>query len=91
MPCDSRPLKSKETLQQRMEADKKRLQKLEQDLMQKKIQVQIGPTGAIGFVGWSASDREGISDVCAYRMLTSQNSFALKTAVQRAEMISGTQ
>ena len=47
----------------------------------------IGPTGAIAFKGFA--EREGLTDVCAYRRLLSSNSPALRRAVARAETLSG--
>ncbi len=47
----------------------------------------IGAGGAIAFRGWN--EREGVSDVCAYRKLASSNSANLRRAIMRAEAISG--
>lgn len=89
MPCTTRPLRPRETLAERMAKDKKRLQDLEAALAKGKTRVKIGPNGAVMFDGWAATDRDGITDVCAYRTLSSQGSFALRQAVQRAEAMSG--
>ena len=86
MPCDT-ILKERQTQAQRAREIKEALARLEQQLQSGKTQVKIGPTGAIAFVGWN--DRDSVTDVCAYRTLTMQNSWALKQAVARAEALSG--
>src|SRR5258708_2657913 len=47
----------------------------------------IGAGGAIAFRGWN--EREGVSDVCAYRKPASSNSANLRRAIIRAEAITG--
>ena len=47
----------------------------------------IGPSGSIAFRGFD--DREGVSDLCAYRALAAANSPELRRAVARAEAMSG--
>lgn len=89
MPCDTRPLRREETLEERMAKDKARLQTLENALRAKAVSIEIGPTGAVAFRGWKDADRDGISDVCAFRTLRVQNSFELRQAVARAEAMSG--
>lgn len=49
--------------------------------------VAIGPQGGIAFRGWK--DTAGVSDLCAYRKLTAENSPALRKAIARAEVFSG--
>ncbi len=72
-----------------MENDKKRLVKLEEELLKGKIKLLIGPTGAIEFRGWETKDRDGVSDVCAYRTLRASSSWALRQAVAKAEATQG--
>lgn len=50
-------------------------------------QVVIGAAGSIAFKGWN--EREGVSDLCAYRALAASNSPELRRAVMRAEAMSG--
>jgi hypothetical protein len=47
----------------------------------------IGATGGIAFGGWT--DRQGVSDLCAYRKLAATNSPELRRAMARAEVKSG--
>lgn len=86
MPCDSGPLAKSAQQQADMRAALKRL-----ELMLDKggVGVIIGENGAMYFNGWSSADRKGWSDVCAFRALSAEGSFALQTAVQRAEMMAG--
>lgn len=88
MPCDS--IRSEgETLEQRNETVKKALTRLELALTQGRVKVRIGVNGAVAFEGWKPDDRDDVTDVCAYRTLTSQNSAALRVAVARAESLQG--
>lgn len=86
MPCDSR-IPVGMTAEQREQQIKAALKKLEQSLSEGKVMVKIGPQGALAFAGWF--DRDGVSDVCAYRRLTVAKSWALKQAVAKAEMMAG--
>lgn len=88
MPCDT-VRNEGQTLEQRNEQVKKALTRLELALTQGRAKVRIGPTGGVAFDGWKPEDRDGVTDTCAYRTLTMQGSFALRTAVARAEMQQG--
>lgn len=89
MPCDTNTPPGK-TQAQRDAEIKEVLAKLEAELNLGRVGIRINPaTGAIAFTGWQDKDRGGVSDVCAYRTLTAQNSFALRQAVQRAEAMAG--
>lgn len=85
MPCDTRPLRRTETLAERMAADKARLAKLEDELLKGRIRLIVNAAGAIAFAGWEGADRDGISDVCAFRTLRASSSWALRQAVAKAE------
>jgi len=88
MPCDS-IRREGETLEQRIDVVKKALTRLEQALTQGRVKVTIGPTGAVSFAGWGKADRDDVTDVCAYRTLAAQGSWALRQAVARAESQQG--
>lgn len=88
MPCDTR-IKQGETLQSRGETIKKALTRLELALTQGRAKVRIAPNGAVAFDGWKAEERDDVTDVCAYRLLTTQNSSALRVAIARAESQAG--
>jgi hypothetical protein len=87
MPCDTVRLSPGQTLAERMAQVKAALQRLEQKLQSGAVRLGIGPNGAVVFQGWA--DRDGVTDVCAYRSLAAENSWALRQAVARAEQFSG--
>lgn len=76
-----------QTLQQRMTQVDQALKRLEQYIQTGTVRIGIGTNGAITFQGWQ--DRDGISDVCAFRSLTASNSWVLRQAVLRAEGMQG--
>lgn len=86
MPCDT-ALQEGQTLQAREREVTAALERLERYIQNGTVRVQVGPQGAIALQGWR--DRDGVSDVCAYRCLTLKNSWALKQAVARAEAMTG--
>lgn len=88
MACET-VLRAGQTLQQRVKAIDVALKRLEQYLTQGKVQIGISPQGAITFKGWATSDRDDITDACAYRTLAVQSSWALRQAVAKAEAMSG--
>jgi hypothetical protein len=88
MTCDS-ILNALQTAAQRKAEIQAAFLKLEAAMMKSEVTITIGQNGAIAFAGWSATDRGGVTDVCAYRKLTVARSFALKQAVMRAEAMSG--
>jgi hypothetical protein len=88
MPCDTR-LREGQTLAQRGEVVKKALSRLEKALTEGRTKVKIGTNGAVAFDGWKPEDRDDVTDVCAYRTLAAQNSWALRQAVAKAEQLAG--
>lgn len=76
-----------QSLQDRMDQVRRALSRLEAQLTQGRVKVTIAPNGAVAFQGWT--DRDDVSDVCAYRSLTATGSSALRMAVTRAESMSG--
>lgn len=86
MACETRLL-ANQTLAQRVSQIDAALKRLEAYLQAGRVQIGIGPTGAIMFKGWQ--DRDDVTDACAYRTLTSQSSWALRQAVARAEATTG--
>jgi hypothetical protein len=63
------------------------VKRLENALRDRSAKVVIAQNGALAFTGnW---DRDGVGDVCAYRRLVVDGSFALRTAVAAAEAQSG--
>lgn len=83
MPCTSQPNMTPSARQLQQAA----LARLDSAIARGSVRVVIGREGAIAFRGWQ--DREGISDLCAYRALAASNSPSLRRAIARAEAISG--
>jgi LmbE family N-acetylglucosaminyl deacetylase len=88
MPCESMRATPEQTEQERRAEIDAALRLLEQKLQAGTVTVGIGPTGAIVFKNWG-DERKRVTDVCAFRKLTQSRSFALRTAVQRAEAQTG--
>lgn len=88
MPCDT-IRDSNETIAERAAEVKAALAKLEAELNLGRVGIKISPTGAIAFTNWKKDDRNDVTDVCAYRTLSIQGSFALRQAVTKAEAQQG--
>lgn len=88
MPCDTR-LKPKQTIQQRIAEVRRVVATLSSAIVAGRVKVKIGPQGAIAFDGLTEVERDGVTDACAYRRLMVEGSALAKTAVQRAETLSG--
>ena len=88
MPCDTK-LREGETQETRSARAQASATRLEAALAAGRARVTIGPNGAIAFTGWPDEERDGVADVCMYRRLTAKGSFALRTAIHRAEAASG--
>lgn len=88
MPCNT-TLKQGQTINQRAEEIRGRVKMVDAMIAARKVQVKVGPQGAVTFTGISDSDRDGMTDACIYRMLSRTGSAAAKMAIQRAEQIAG--
>jgi hypothetical protein len=86
--CDTK-LKARQTVSQRAEEIRRAVTKLSGALASGQVKVKIGPQGAIAFVGWADTERDGISDACAYRRLVISGSALAKAAIARAEQLAG--
>lgn len=82
MPCFTKP-----STPLQVAARASAMQRLEAALAAGTVAVAVSGKGGVAFRGWT--DREDISDVCAYRALTASNSPALRRALARAEVIAG--
>ena len=87
MACETY-LKARQTKEQRLREIKKAVTALEQALAMKTIKPVIGPQGAITFAGWN-SNRDGVTDACAYRRIMSGNASLAKLAISQAETLAG--
>ena len=89
MACESFRQYQGQTLEQRNAEVKRKLKELEQKLWARSVQLGIGPNGAIVFKNWRREDRGGISDACAFRVLSAEGSWDLRQAIAKAEAESG--
>jgi hypothetical protein len=83
MPCLTQPNLTPQQKQNQRSA----LQRLQQALAAGTVTVVVGKTGGVAFKGWADADRNGVSDLCAYRALA--NTAELRRAVFRAEAAGG--
>ena len=81
MPCLTQP----NLTQQAKDRQRAALARLAAALAAGTAGVTIGKAGAVAFTGWT--DREGVSDLCAYRALA--NRPELRRAILKAEAASG--
>ena len=88
MPCDTRR-KPNQTIQQRADEVRKVVGRFEAALIAGTAKTVIGPQGAVAFTGLTETDRDGVTDACAYRRIMSSGSMLARAAIQRAEMMSG--
>jgi hypothetical protein len=77
MACDT-VLKPNQTLAQRRDEVRESAKMIDKLLAARKIQVKVGPQGAVTFTGLTAADRNGMTDACIYRMLTRTGSAATR-------------
>jgi hypothetical protein len=88
MVCETR-LKPRQTIQQRIAEVRRAVAGLAEALAVGRVKAKVGPQGAIAFVGWTDSERDGVSDACAYRRLMVEGSVLAKAAIVRAEQLAG--
>lgn len=83
MPCMNQPDETPAAKAEKVDALKRLLASLELGT----VKVVVGKTGSLAFSGWAASERRGLSDLCAYRAIA--NAPAMRKALVRAEAMSG--
>jgi len=88
MPCDTK-LKPRQTISERAKEIRTVVDVLSKGLAAGRIKVKIGPQGAIAFEGLTETERDGVTDNCAYRRLLSTGSPTALAAIQRAEQMAG--
>jgi hypothetical protein len=92
MPCDTIRIDERIDARPRPEQIADALSRLEAALALGTAKAVINRvTGAVAFAGegWTARDRLGVGDVCAYRRLTNAGSAQLRKALARAEVTAG--
>lgn len=88
MPCD-RKLKKNQTISARAEEIRRSIAKLNAGLTAGSIKALVSKEGGIAFQGFGETDRDGVSDACAFRRLMATGSATAKLAVARAEQLAG--
>jgi hypothetical protein len=88
MPCD-RKLKPNQTIQQRAADIRNVVEALARGLATGRYRAVVGPQGAIAFTGLTETERDGVTDACAYRRLLTSGSASALQAVARAEALAG--
>lgn len=88
MPCDTK-LKSGQTIKERAKEIFDAVGRLASGLVNGKIKPKIGPQGAIAFEGFAGTDRDGVTDACAYRRLMVSGSSLAKAKIAQAEQLAG--
>lgn len=88
MPCDTK-LKPNQKISERAVEIREVVARLAAGLSVGKIKVKIGPQGGITFEGFTETERDGVTDNCAYRRLMASGSALALQTIQRAEMLAG--
>lgn len=89
MPCDSRPFRPQQTLQERIAEVRSILGILEKKITKRQITPVVGKNGAITFKGLSDEERGGITDACIYRRIMATGSQLAKLEIERAQRAAG--
>lgn len=93
MACDMM-LKPRQSLTERKAEVKKALTQLEKLIAAGQVTVRVGTEGmakgAVAFKGWADTEREGISDACALRLLMVTGSATTKMKLAQAQQMAGT-
>jgi hypothetical protein len=88
MPCDTQ-LKPRQTIQQRADEVRRAVSQLSTLIAAGRVKVNVSQKGGVAFEGWNATERDGVTDACAYRRLMVSGSALAKAAIARAEQIAG--
>lgn len=88
MPCDTQ-LKPKQTIQERADEIRRAISGLDALLKKRRVGIKVGPQGALAFTGWPDTDRNGVTDACAYRRIMATGSALAKAEIARAEQLAG--
>ena len=90
MVCDTR-LKPGQLVSERISEVKRAVARLEAAIQGGPVKLKVGPTGAVAIQGWNETERDGITDACAFRRLLATGSPALRREIVRAEAEAGRQ
>jgi hypothetical protein len=86
MACETN-LKPKQSVSERAKEIRLAVSALDAAIAARRVQIKIGPQGAITFAGWV--NEAGVSDACAYRRIMSTGSALARAEVAKAEQIAG--
>lgn len=89
MPCDSVRQTPRQTLAERMAQVRSASARIAALLAAKKVQVKIGPQGAVAFIGIPDDQRVGMTDNCIYRRIMASGSHAARQEIVKAERLAG--
>lgn len=85
MPCDSSYVRRGVTLTERKNQIQRAMDKLNVLMLRQKVKPVIDPLGRFVLQGWSDTDRDGVTDICAYkRIMQSGTSFQKLQLAQAA-------
>jgi hypothetical protein len=88
MPCDTVRQRS-QTFSERASEVRRAVAKLDQLIVSRRVIPRVGSQGAIAFAQWSEIDKDGVTDVCAYRRIMATGSALARAAIARAEAMAG--
>lgn len=83
MPCITNPDLTPSAKQLQRDA----IDRLQKALGSGTVRIVVGRDGAVAFAGWRDDERNGVSDLCAYRSIA--NTPEARRALLRAEALSG--
>jgi len=89
LPCDSVRSTPRQTVAERMAEVRSASARIAALLASKKVQVKIGPQGAVTFIGIPDQDRVGMTDACIYRRIMASGTHGAKMAIAKAEQLAG--
>jgi ABC-type hemin transport system ATPase subunit len=88
MPCDTK-LKARQTIQERVAEVRRVVEAMAKKLASGQLRAIVGPQGAIAFSGLTETERDGVTDACAYRRIMSGTNALAKAAIAKAEALAG--
>ncbi len=86
MPCDTQMAQG-QTITERKTEIKTAVERLDAEIRSRVTGVKIGPQGAIVFTGWT--DRNRVTDACAYRRIMATGSALARAEIAKAETLAG--
>ena len=88
MPCDTRR-KRGQSIKQRAAEVEKIVATLAEKLAAGRAKAIVGKDGGIAFQGLTDTERDDVTDACAYRRIMATGSILAKQAIMRAEQAAG--